>query len=228
MDKETKIQLKYALKYATIIYLISITIIIGISILSSIISRNQIQAALFEIVANILAILTFIYFSHRALDKLYKTSKIFNHLFCYLILIFFLLISGTVTFIVGYTQAGNFSLKLILDSYLGKGIGLVLLWAPIFISSRYQTKHKIVIQVKAIKPIKFFKLDFPIFLLSLILVIILTFVFLSINRYLPTFKNDGTLSALFLAIGVLIVILISYFISCLIFFLYGKIKKKFN
>ena len=78
------------------------------------------------------------------------------------------------------------------------------------------------------KDIKFFKLDFPIFLLSLILVIIFTFVFLSINQYLPTFKNDinETLSALFLAIGVLIVILISYFISCLIFFLYGKIKKK--
>ena len=226
MDKETQIQLKYALKYATIIYLISISIILGISFLSSIISKNIIQAALFEVVANILAILTFVYFSHKALDKLYKTSKIFNHQFCYLILILFLLISGTVTFLIGYIQAGHISLKLILNSYLGKGVGLVLLWVPIFISSRYQTKHNVVIHVKAIKPIKFFKLDFSVFLLSLILVITFTFIFLSINQYIPPFKNDinETLSALFLAIGVLIVILMSYFISCLIFFIYEKIK----
>ncbi len=229
MEADNKIHLKYALIYSPIIFLLSlITIVIFGTAGVLFFDDNEVAKIILSFIGQLFALAIFFFFSYKALDKVSKKTKFFKENVCWWILLFFIILNRLFILIGFIIEGRAISLELFLDVFLGESIGLILIFTPGIVSDLYRRKNKVREYVKTETPIRFFKASFGIFILSLILIIISVIVILNYKTTFPSFEKRTPgyvgLEGAILAVIIIGAILISYLVSCFVFYILDKFK----
>lgn len=225
MEKDSWIHLKYALMYFSIILILYFVLILILGVILLFFENNLVVGVTINVVGLILGIIIYVILSYRALDKVYKKTKYFSGAVCWWIMLFFFLINIIFTFTIAFIIGTPFTLDFLLDTIFYDNAPPILL--TFFIVTGYELRHKVRHKTIPKKPVKFFKTSIPIMATSLILIMVSSLFILA--NFFPIEKGgEGfvPLHGIILALTVIGSVLGSYLISCSLFYMIDRRKKK--